>query len=203
MTLTFFVTSLLIVASPGTGVLLVLSAGLSHGVRGVFVAAVGCTLGILPHIVLAVSGLAAVLHASDVAFQLLKIAGAGYLLYMAWTTLLERGGMAISVAESVRSNAQVVRHAMLANMLNPKLSMFFVAFLPQFIDPAEPNTTNVMLQLSAVFMAMTFVVFAMYGLFAAAMRDHVISRPKVMAWLRRSFAAAFGALAARLAFTER
>lgn len=201
MTLTFFVTSLLIVASPGTGVLLVLSAGLSHGVRGVFVAAVGCTLGILPHIVLAVSGLAAVLHASDVAFQLLKIAGAGYLLYMAWTTLLERGGMAISVAESVRSNAQVVRHAMLANMLNPKLSMFFVAFLPQFIDPAEPNTTNVMLQLSAVFMAMTFAVFVLYGVFAAIAREHIISRPAVLLWMRRSFAAAFVGLAFKLAFS--
>jgi len=199
MSLAFLITSLLVVASPGTGVLLSLSAGLSHGVRGAVVAAFGCTLGVLPHMVLAISGLAAVLHASNFAFQCLKIAGVGYLLYLAWATFREQAGMAIDAAADARSDAQVIRQAMLANVLNPKLSMFFVAFLPQFLRPGEPNATVVMLQLSAVFMAMSFAVFVLYGVFAASAREHILSRPAVLAWMRRGFAAAFVGLAVKLA----
>ena len=135
MSLAFFITSLLVVASPGTGVLLTLAAGLSHGARGAVVSAFGCTLGILPQMVLAISGLAAVLHASNFAFQLLKVAGVVYLLYLAWATWCERGGMSMTSTTPARSDLQVIRHAMLVNMLNPKLSMFFVAFLPQFVGP--------------------------------------------------------------------
>ncbi len=89
------------------------------------------------------------------------------------------------------------------NLLNPKLSIFFVAFLPQFIAADDAHPLLSMLDLSGVFMAMTFVIFALYGVFAAAMRDHVITRPAVMKWMRRSFAAAFGGLAVKLAFTQR
>ncbi|HEX6093924.1 MAG TPA: LysE family transporter, partial [Dongiaceae bacterium] len=93
--------------------------------------------------------------------------------------------------------------AILINILNPKLSIFFFAFLPQFVRADDPAPLSHMLLLSAVFMLLTFVVFVGYGLFAASVRSHVISRPRVLAWMRRAFAAAFVALGAKLALAER
>lgn len=199
----FLVTSLIVIVSPGTGVLYTLAAGLSRGRRASVVAAFGCTLGILPHMAAAVLGLAALLHASAVAFQTMKYLGVAYLLYMAWSALRERGALRVEREVGVRSALQVTVTAILINILNPKLSIFFLAFLPQFVHADEPRPLSRMLILSAVFMALTFVVFVGYGLFAAAVRRHVISRPSVLTWMRRSFAAAFAALGARLALAER
>ena len=199
----FLVTALIVVVSPGTGVLFTLATGLSRGSRASVVAAFGCTLGIVPHMAAAITGLAAVLHASALAFEVLRYLGVAYLLYMAWATLRERGAMRIEDAGSPRSALQITVTAILINILNPKLSIFFVAFLPLFIEPNEPHVLICMLELSGVFMAATFIIFAIYGLFAAAVRDHVISRPQVLLWMRRTFAAAFVALGARLAFTDR
>lgn len=199
----FLITSLMVVASPGTGVLLTLAAGLSQGARASAVTAFGCTLGIVPHMAAAVLGLAALLHTSAVAFQGLKILGVLYLLYMAWATLKEQGALSVR-AETVRLPAgRMILRAVLVNVLNPKLSIFFLAFLPQFVSDADPQPLARMLELSGVFMALTFAVFVVYGLFAAAVRDQVVSRPRVMAWMRRSFAAAFAALGAKLALAER
>jgi threonine/homoserine/homoserine lactone efflux protein len=166
-------------------------------------AAFGCTLGIVPHMVAAMLGLAAILHTSAIAFAVLKWCGVAYLLFMAWQALRQTGALAINAAPSAKSDRRVIVTAVLINILNPKLSIFFLAFLPQFIAADEPHPLARMLELSAAFMAMTFAVFALYGLFAASVRDRVISRPKVMAWLRRSFAAGFAALGARLALAER
>ena len=199
----FLLTSLVVVASPGTGVLFTLAAGLSRGSRASVVAAFGCTLGIVPHMAAAVLGLAALLHTSALAFQALKYAGVAYLLYMAWGSLRERGPLRVEGEVDARSAARVTVTAVLVNILNPKLSIFFLAFLPQFVSPAEPDPLARMLELSAVFMLMTFVVFVGYGLFAASIRDHVISRPRILTWLRRFFAGAFAALGARLAFADR
>ena len=148
-------------------------------------------------------GLAALLHASALLYDAVKYAGVAYLLWMAWQTLRQKGAMRLNGDATPRSTLRIMADGIALNLLNPKLSIFFVAFLPQFTDPTAANPLPEMLALSAVFMAMTFVVFALYGLFAAAMRDHVISRPTVMAWIRRSFAMAFVALGARLAVTER
>jgi threonine/homoserine/homoserine lactone efflux protein len=199
----FLITSLIVVASPGTGVLYTLAAGLSRGSRASVVAAFGCTLGIVPHMAAAIMGLAALLHTSAVAFEIFKYAGVAYLLYMAWNTLRERGALKVERELDARSAAQVTVTAILINILNPKLSIFFLAFLPQFVSTAEANPLMRMLELSAVFMLMTFVVFVGYGLFAAAIRDHVISRPRVVTWMRRTFAGAFIALGAQLAVSER
>ncbi|MBK8160423.1 MAG: LysE family translocator [Rhodospirillaceae bacterium] len=199
----FLLTCLIIVASPGTGVLYTLAAGLTRGRRASIVAAFGCTLGIVPHLAAAILGLAALLHTSALAFELFKYLGVAYLLYMAWMTWRERGTLRIETELGARSALQVTVTAILVNILNPKLSIFFLAFLPQFIDAGETQPLATMLELSGVFMAMTFVVFALYGVMAAAMRDHVIQRPRVLAWLRRSFAAAFVALGAKLALAER
>jgi threonine/homoserine/homoserine lactone efflux protein len=199
----FLITSFIVIISPGTGVLYTLAAGLSRGSRASVIAAFGCTLGIVPHMAAAILGLAALLHTSAVAFQVFKYLGVAYLLYMAWNTLRERGALKVEKDVSARSAVQVIVTAILINFLNPKLSIFFMAFLPQFVSAGELHPLPRMLELSATFMLMTFVVFVGYGLFAASIRDHVITRPRVLTWMRRTFAGAFVALGARLAFADR
>ena len=203
MTTGFLLTSLIVIVSPGTGVLYTLAAGLSRGSRASVIAAFGCTLGIVPHMAAAILGLAALLHASGLAFEAFKYAGVAYLLYLAWNALKEHGSLRIDSEIGPRSAVHVTTTAILINLLNPKLSIFFFAFLPQFVAQDEAHPLAHMAMLSAVFMALTFVVFVGYGLFAAAVRDHVISRPRVMAWMRRSFAAAFVLLGIKLALAER
>ena len=203
MSIDFLVTSLIVVVSPGTGVLYTLAAGLSRGSRASVVAAFGCTLGIVPHMAAAIMGLAALLHTSALAFQTLKYLGVAYLLYMAWNTLRERGTLRVETQVGTRSTFQVIVSAILINILNPKLSIFFFAFLPQFVRADEPHPLPRMLELSGVFMVLTFAVFVVYGLFAAAVRSHVISRPRVLTWMRRAFAGAFVALGAKLALADR
>jgi threonine/homoserine/homoserine lactone efflux protein len=203
MTIEFFVISLIVIATPGIGVVYTLAAGLSRGGRASLLAAFACTLGIVPHLLAAMMGLAALLHASALAYELVKYAGVAYLLWMAWQSLREQGALKIETSPAARSSLRVVIDGVLLNILNPKLSIFFVAFLPQFIAVGEPQPLLRMLELSGVFMAMTFAVFALYGLFAAAMREYVIARPAVLRLMRRAFAAAFVALGARLALQER
>ncbi|WP_230534501.1 LysE family translocator [Microvirga roseola] len=199
----FLLTSLIIVASPGTGVLVTLAAGLSWGARAAVIAAIGCTVGIVPHMLAAITGLAALLHTSALAFQTIKYAGVVYLLYMAWKTLREHDALCVEAKDLLRSDGQVIWSAILVNALNPKLSIFFFAFLPQFVGAAEIHPLGRMLELSLVFMVMTFVVFVLYGVFAASVRRHVTARPRVLASMRRVFAATFVALGARLALAER
>ena len=203
MSLAFLLTSLIVVVSPGTGVLYTLASALNGGARAAIAASLGCTLGILPAMVAAMVGLATVLHASALAFAALKWLGVVYLLYMAWQSLRERGALPVEAREGISSDARIIVRGFLINILNPKLSIFFLAFLPQFISADEVHPLARMLELSTTFMLMTFVVFVIYGLFAAGVRDHVVSRPKVMAWLRRAFAGGFALLGARLAFAER
>lgn len=203
MSLEFLLTSLIIVASPGTGMIYTVAAGLSRGARASVVAAFGCTLGIVPHMLAAIMGLAALLHTSALAFQIFKYLGVAYLLYMAWNTLQERGALQVEQKVDTRSALRVTIDAVLVNLLNPKLSIFFFAFLPQFVSADATNPMPQMLALSGVFMLLTFVVFLVYGLFAASVRNHVISRPQVMTWMRRIFAGAFVALGAKLAVADR
>jgi threonine/homoserine/homoserine lactone efflux protein len=192
-----------VIVSPGTGVLYTLAVALSRGSRASVAAAFGCTLGILPHMLAAMLGLAAVLHTSALAFSALKWCGVVYLLYMAWQTLGERGALAVDGRMDETRRRRVVVTGFLINILNPKLSIFFLAFLPQFIAADEVHPLARMLELSAVFMVMTWVVFVLYGLFAALVRDHLVSRPAVMKWMRRAFAGGFAMLGARLALADR
>jgi threonine/homoserine/homoserine lactone efflux protein len=200
MSLAFLVTTLIAVATPGTGVLYTLSAGLAHGRKASVIAAFGCTLGIVPHVLATVTGLAALLHTSALAFEIVKYLGVAYLVYLAWMTLRDKSELVTEVgtatAAAPASARKIVVSAVLINLLNPKLTIFFVAFLPQFA-----TGFGQMVQLSAVFMALTFVVFAVYGVFAASMRDRVLAQPRVMVWLRRFFAASFAALGLKLALT--
>lgn len=203
MNIEFLLTSFIVAASPGTGAIVTLAAGLSRGARASVVAAVGCTLGVMPHMLAAITGLAALLHASALAFEGIKYAGVAYLLYMAWMTLRTDGPLQIASTDGARSDGEVIRQAILVNLLNPKLSIFFFAFLPQFVGRGEARPTLLMLELSLIFMAITFAVFVVYGVFAASVRDRVLSRPGVLQWMRRGFAAAFVGLGVKLALVQR
>jgi threonine/homoserine/homoserine lactone efflux protein len=191
------------VISPGTGVVYTLATGLARGAKASVAAATGCTIGIIPHMAAAIGGLAAILHTSALAFHTFKYVGVAYLLYMAWNALREKGSLNVEDDGGEKSLMQVTITAILINILNPKLSIFFLAFLPQFVSGAEPQPLMRMLSLSGVFMAMTFVVFVAYGLFAASVRNHVISRPRILTWMRRTFAGAFVALGVKLALADR
>lgn len=205
MSIEFLLTSLIIVLIPGTGVVYTVMTGLSGGRGASVAAAIGCTLGIVPAIVASVAGLAALLHTSALLFQALRYAGAAYLLYLAWQTLRDSGAMRIDAdARRQRVSAwRTIRTGFLINILNPKLSVFFFAFLPQFIDPAAASPVPQMLALGGVFMAMTFVVFIVYGFFAALVGERVLKSETVMTWMRRTVALAFAGFGLRLALSER
>ena len=201
MTWAFWLTTLIVVATPGTGAVYTISAGLSRGFKAGLIAAFGCTLGVVPHMVAAITGLAALLNASAIAFSALKWAGVAYLLYLAVQTWRDHSEL-VATASAPRSFWQVIHTAVLINLLNPKLTIFFFAFLPQFVPTTDPAPTVTMVGLSLAFMAATFAVFAVYGSFAATVRDHVLRRPRVVTWLRRTFAATYLLLAGRLAAQE-
>jgi threonine/homoserine/homoserine lactone efflux protein len=198
----FLMTSLIVVLVPGTGVVFTVSTGLAQGRRASLFAALGCTLGILPHLLATVMGLAALMHASATAFQILKVAGVAYLFYLALATWRDRSAF---VAQQVQAKdaGRLVWKAFLLNILNPKLTIFFLAFLPQFVAPDAGSPMLQLLGLSAVFMLMTFVVFVAYGCLAHEFRSAVMESPRVQAWLRRGFAGAFAGLGTQLALTDR
>lgn len=203
MSIEFLVTSLVVVLLPGTGVIYTLAVGLGQGMRASIWAAFGCTLGIVPHLVASIIGLAALLHASALAFQLIKYLGVLYLFYMAWTMLRDDSTLSVSDERKAQPFARIVRNGILLNILNPKLSLFFLAFLPQFVPSNTSSSMSVLVGLGLVFMAMTFIVFVVYGACAAFTRDYVISRPRVLLWFRRSFAGAFGLLGLKLALSDK
>ena len=199
----FLVTSFIVVLIPGTGVVFTVSTGLALGRRASIFAAVGCTLGILPHLAATIAGLAAVLHTSAVAFQILKVAGVAYLFYLAYATWRDKAAFTLDRPPESTGGSGIVVKAFLLNILNPKLSIFFLAFLPQFVAPRATSPLLQLLLLSGVFMAMTFVVFVIYGLLANGFRATVIESPRVQDWLRRTFSGAFAGLGVNLALAER
>ncbi|UJQ95605.1 LysE family translocator [Mariluticola halotolerans] len=202
MSLEFLLTSLVVVLLPGTGVIYTLAVGLGHGFKASIAAAFGCTLGIVPAAIASIAGLAALLHTSALAFQTIKYLGVVYLFYMAWKILKDNTVMEVSENKAETGYWRIATTGTLLNILNPKLSLFFLAFLPQFISPTAPNAMTSLIWLAVVFMAMTFVVFVAYGAFAASARDYVIRRPSVMKWIKRCFAGTFGFLGAKLAVSD-
>src|SRR5438552_11201015 len=201
ITLEFLITSLIVVVIPGTGVVFTVSTGLIQGRKASVFAAIGCTAGIVPHLLATTLGLAVVLHTSAVAFQALKFAGVAYLFYVAYASWRDKTAFAIESNSSTRSGPTVMVKAFLLNILNPKLTIFFLAFLPQFVEPAATSPLTQLLILSGVFMAMTLAVFVVYGFLAHAFRKAVIESPRVQAWLRRGFAVAFVGLGTNLALS--
>jgi threonine/homoserine/homoserine lactone efflux protein len=203
ITLEFLITSLIVVLIPGTGVIYTVSTGIVQGRKASIYAALGCTAGIVPHLLATVLGLAAVMHASALAFQILKYAGVAYLFYVAFATWRDKSAFAVDATVTKTSAMGLVLKAFLLNILNPKLTIFFLAFLPQFVKPDAAQPLLQLLLLSAVFMAMTFAVFVVYGLVAHAFRKLVVDSARVQNWLRYGFSAAFAGLGAKLALTDK
>lgn len=203
ITFNFLITSLIVVLIPGTGVVYTVSTGLTLGRRASIFAALGCTAGIVPHLLATVLGLSAVMHTSALAFQGLKYAGVAYLFYLAYATWHDKTAFAVDKTPDTATAGRLISKAFLLNILNPKLTIFFLAFLPQFIVQDAATPLLQLLTLSGIFMAMTFAVFVVYGLLAHAFRQAVIGSPRVQTWLRRSFGAVFAGLAVNLAFSER
>lgn len=207
MSIEFLITTLIVVLLPGTGVIYTLAAGLTRGARASMLAAFGCTLGIVPHVAASIAGLAALLHASALTFQTLMYLGVIYLFYMAWQMWRDTGALKIDASSGeslpVQSGRRIVGAGILINLLNPKLTVFFLAFMPQFVDVSAADASFQMLLLAGVFMAVTFIVFVLYGLMAAQARDHVISRPRIMRLVKQSFASMFALMGLRLALAER
>ncbi len=202
MSTEFWITSLVVVLLPGTGVLYTIAYGIGRGFLPSVVAALGCTLGIVPHILASVLGLAAILHTSAVLFQAVKYAGVLYLFYMAWGMLRSGGPLTLDGSNTPAGFGKIVTSGFLINILNPKLSVFFLAFLPQFVTPHAASPLLEMFGLGALFMALTFIVFVGYGYLAATARAHIITKPTVLRWMKNSFAGAFALLGLRLAFAE-
>jgi len=199
----FLITSLIVVLLPGTGVIYTISIGLFQGARASLFGALGCTIGIIPSLLACILGLAAVIHTSALFFQIIKFAGVGYLLYLAWGMWKDTGGLVLEDSGERVNMLAISIKGFLINILNPKLSVFFLAFLPQFIPvQAEAPLIN-MLVLGVVFMAMTLLVFIMYGLLANSVSAYVVNSPKIMKYVQRTFAATFAMLGAKLAFTDR
>lgn len=200
MSFAFLLTTLVVVVTPGTGLVHTLAAGLSGGRREGVLTALGSTLSVVPHVIATVTGAAALLHTSATAFHVLRYAGVAYLLYMAWDMLRDQGAIEVRQDAARAGTGRVIGRAVLVNLLNPKVTIFFLAFLPQFVSPGEPHTALRMLALGGVFMLVTWVVFTLVGLLAASVRGELVSRPRVMTWLRRGFAGTFLLLGARLAY---
>jgi len=200
MWIEFLITSLIVVIAPGTGVIYTIGVGLARGTAASVAAALGCTCGIVPHMAAAIAGLATLLHTSAVLFQTFKWVGIVYLLYLAWSILKEDGPIQFNTEGKTGALYNVAVTGFLINILNPKLSIFFLAFVPQFMPADTASQLARMLSLSGIFMAMTFVVFIGYGAFAAKIRRFVHRTPSGVGWLQRGFSAAFVMLGARLAF---
>lgn len=199
ITTQFLLTALVVVIAPGTGVLYTLALGLGRGRKAALWAALGCTFGIVPHLLAATLGLAAVLHASALLFNVVKFLGVAYLLYLAYSALKSGGALNVEPATSQELGLAIAKRGALINILNPKLSIFFLSLLTPFLSGNPATITQETLALGGIFMAMTLAVFVLYGLFAATARTYILGSARIMAWMNRSFAAIFALLAGRLA----
>lgn len=203
MSVEYFFTSLVVILLPGSGVIYTIAVGLGRGFRASVAAALGCTFGIVPAAVASIFGLAAIFHTSAIAFLAIKYLGVAYLFYMAWSILRNDGMMQVDENISKETYSRTAINGTLLNVLNPKLSLFFLAFLPQFVPATQSGSITFLAYLAVMFMLMTFLVFVLYGAFASAARMYVIESPKTMIWLKRCFAGTFGILGLRLALAER
>lgn len=203
--LSFLATSLIVVVIPGTGVVYSISTAMSAGWQRGSLAAVGCTLGIVPHLLAASVGLSGVMQAGAEVFEVVRWVGVVYLAYLGFGMIRSAGGvaeMADGASESV-SAVSTIRRGVVLNVLNPKLTIFFFAFLPQFLVSPPTLFDPRLLGLSAVFMAMTLAVFLAYAAFASAVRQRVLAAPRLLRRIERSLGVVLLGFAARLAVADR
>jgi len=199
----FWVTSLVVVLVPGTGVIYTISSGITGGFGKSVWAAFGCTLGIVPHILASLLGLSALLNASALAFEVLKYLGVAYLLFLAWQMWNDRTKLSRIPETKESGGVRTFGRAVLMNILNPKLTIFFLAFLPQFVSHHGASVILQMVLLSLCFMALTLLVFLVYGALATKLRDLLIKNPKFMKIMNRSFAGTLAFFGIELALSEK
>ncbi|MEM5325711.1 LysE family translocator [Paraburkholderia sp. JHI2823] len=198
----FLATSLAITFAPGPDNLQVLARGISQGRAAGLVAALGFAAGVTFHTTLAALGVAAVLRASPLAFQILKLAGAAYLVWIG-VKALKSQGLAAAGDRPRQPLLAIFRQSVLGNMLNPKVTLFFVVFLPQFVDAhGAQSVTLQMLELGLVFMAQTVVVFSIFGLCAGTIGGWLKRRPRAGVWLDRLAGLTFIAIGIRIALRD-
>lgn len=202
MSLEFLLTSLVVVLLPGTGVIYTIAIGLGRGFKPSVAAAIGCTFGIVPAATASIFGLAAIFHTSAIAFLIVKYLGVAYLFYLAWSILRDEGMMQVKENIVEKTFFRTALEGTLINVLNPKLSLFFLAFLPQFVPIEKAASIGYLSYLALIFMLMTLIVFIVYGAFAAKARTYVIESPRVMHWFKRFFAGTFAFLGLKLALAE-
>lgn len=198
----FLLASLVVVLIPGTGVVYTITTGLTLKWRASLVAAIGCTLGIVPHFLASILGLSALLNMSAQIFSALKWAGAIYLLYLAWNMWREARALEINKKSTETSVSQIILKAIAINLLNPKLTLFFFAFLPLFVSKNSPSPAVEMIMLSAVFMGITFIVFAVYGILASGISAYLMNSSKEIKRLQQAFAVILAGFAVKLALSE-
>ena len=205
MSVEFLLTSLVVILIPGTGVIYTISSSIGGGLRRGLFAAVGCTLGIVPHVLAAMLSLSAIMQAGSVVFEVVRWAGVAYLVFMGVSMIREGGALQINEDRNDLGApiVLVVRRGVLLNLLNPKLTLFFFAFLPQFLDAPAGLLDTRLIGLGGIFMVMTLAVFALYAYASAAVRDLVLGTPAVSRWFQRSLGALLIGFAARLAVTDR
>lgn len=201
----FWLTSLVVAVVPGTGVLYTVSSSISGGWRRGLFAAIGCTFGVVPHVFAAMVGLSGVMQAGAVAFEAVRWAGVVYLVFMGVSMIRDSGAMRLERDRDARTEptGSVVRRGILLNLLNPKLTVFFFAFLPQFLDTPPGLLDTRLAGLGGAFMVVTLAVFLVYAWVSAAVRERVLAAPVVLKWVQRSLGTLLVGFAARLAVTDR
>jgi threonine/homoserine/homoserine lactone efflux protein len=201
--LVFVVASLVLIATPGQDMILVMSRSVAQGASAGVVTAAGVSVGLVGHTVLATLGLGAVLRTSEWLFVALKFVGAAYLIYLGIGLLrTQQGGLPIG-AQALRSLGKLFLDGAVSNLSNPKIAIFYFAFLPQFVSPSAQYPTLTVFVLGLVFAGLTFVVKAPVGLFAGRLSVWLRARPGVLQWVFRSSGAILVALGVRLAFERR
>ena len=203
----FLLMSVLLTATPGPDNLMVLGVGAARGRRYGVAFGLGCAAGCLSHTVLAVLGVSAVLAASPVAFSLLKVAGGAYLVWLGIGALRSRGGVRVPAdgVPAAPGTDSIARHffkGMLANAINPKVVLFFLSFLPQFVVPSQGNVPGQMAVLGVLFALQAAVLFGLLGLFAGAAGQWLQRRPGASRWLDRLTGAIFIGLGLRMALSR-
>lgn len=205
MSTEFFATSLIVVLIPGTGVVYTVSSAIGGGLRRGLFAAVGCTLGIVPHMLAAMLGLSGAMAAGAAAFEVVRWIGVAYLVFMGVSMARDRGALQLNDDPSNANEpmGRVIRRGILLNLLNPKLTVFFFAFLPQFLHTPPSLLDPRLVGLGGIFMVITLVVFVGYAYASVAVRDKVLGRPSVLIWVQRSLGTLLVVFAARLALMDR
>lgn len=201
--LLFAAASLVLIVVPGQDMILVMSRSVAQGVAAGVTTAAGVSTGLLGHTVLATLGLGAILRTSEWLFVALKLVGAAYLLYLGITMLLTKRAQLELGAAGRRSLPRLFLDGALSDLSNPKIALFYFAFLPQFVSPGAENPTLTVFALGVAFAALTFLVKGPVGIFAGALSGWLRSRPSVLLWVNRASGAILVGLAARLAMERR